>query len=201
MARVSRAEGVAQTRSRLLDAAAAEFAEKGFAGASLDGIAERAGRTKGAVYSNFDNKADLFIALLDRYLDEGFAELEARLATVDNADDLLTRLQSSAVLKSKRDRAKFLLIWEFRLYALRNPDVGKRLAEHEQTARVAIEKQIETSVARLGVTPPVSAARLAVILQCLEYGVELFHNLDPDGSAEAALSDALLIMLKASGRR
>lgn len=199
MARVSRAEGVARTRSRLLDAAAEEFAEKGFAGASLDGIAERAGRTKGAVYSNFDNKADLFIALLDRYLDAGFADLEARLAKVDNARDLFTQLQTSAVLAFKRDRNTFLLIWEFRLYALRNPEVGKRLAEHEAMARAAIEKQIEASAARLGVKPPVPPDRLAVILQCLEYGAELFHNLE-QGTADDVLADALVIALQASAK-
>jgi AcrR family transcriptional regulator len=198
MARVSRAEGVARTRSRLLDAAAAEFAEKGFAGASIDAIAERAGRTKGAVYSNFDNKADLFIALLDRYLERGFAELEVRLATVDNAEDLLENVERSSLIAFKRDRASFLLIWEFRLYALRNPEVGKRLAEHERSARAAIEKQIEVTVNRLGIKPPVSPARLATLLQCLEYGVELFHNLEPEGAAEDALTDAMHIMLEAS---
>lgn len=198
MARVSRAQGVARTRSRLLDAAATEFAEKGFAGASIDAIAERAGRTKGAVYSNFDNKADLFIALLDRYLEQGFAELEARLATVNDAQDLLHKVETSQVIAFKRDRASFLLIWEFRLYALRNPEVGKRLAEHERSARAAIERQIEATVDRLGIKPPVSPARLAALLQCLEYGVELFHNLEPEGTAEDALSDAMRIMLEAS---
>lgn len=200
MARVSRAEGVAKTRSRLLDAAASEFAEKGFAGASIDAIAERAGRTKGAVYSNFENKADLFIALLDRYLTEGFAELEARLSTVANTADLMAKVETSSVIAFKRDRASFLLLWEFRLYALRNPAVGKRLAEHERSARAAIERQIEATVDRLGLKPPISPARLATLLQCLEYGVELVHNLEPDGIVDDALTDAMQIMLEASGR-
>jgi AcrR family transcriptional regulator len=52
-------------RSRLLAAATVEFAESGYAGASLDGIAARAGVTKGAVYFLFAGKEELFFAVLD----------------------------------------------------------------------------------------------------------------------------------------
>ena len=54
-----------QTRDYLLQAAAQVFAERGFHGASLDEVAAAAGFTKGAVYSNFKNKEDLFLALLE----------------------------------------------------------------------------------------------------------------------------------------
>src|SRR5579883_3082128 len=62
--RLSRAEAKEHTRDRLLDAAAALFARKGFAGASLEEIAESAGYSVGAVYSNFAGKEQLFLELL-----------------------------------------------------------------------------------------------------------------------------------------
>ncbi|MGC7194485.1 helix-turn-helix domain-containing protein, partial [Mycobacteroides abscessus subsp. abscessus] len=62
--RLSRAEKRVQTRQRLLDAAAETFARKGFATASLDEIAEAAGFSIGAVYSNFASKDDLFAQLM-----------------------------------------------------------------------------------------------------------------------------------------
>ena len=58
-----------QTREHLLAAAAEVFAERGFHGASLDEVAAVAGFTKGAVYSNFKNKEDLFLALLKESYD------------------------------------------------------------------------------------------------------------------------------------
>ena len=53
------------TRRHLLDAAAVVFARDGFHGASLDDVAATAGFTKGAVYSNFKSKEDLFLAVFD----------------------------------------------------------------------------------------------------------------------------------------
>src|SRR5699024_3717965 len=61
-----RAETQAETRRRLLDAAEALFEERGFHGASVAGIARRAGYTTGAIYSNFQRKEDLAVEVLDR---------------------------------------------------------------------------------------------------------------------------------------
>jgi AcrR family transcriptional regulator len=66
--RLSRAEQQARTRERLLEAAAAAFAEHGLDGASIDDIAARAGYSRGAFYSNFSDKTELLIALCDRRL-------------------------------------------------------------------------------------------------------------------------------------
>jgi AcrR family transcriptional regulator len=67
--RLSRAEQQRRTRRALLEAAAAVFAEDGYHAASLEGIAARAGFSKGAVYSNFEGKAELFLAVMDLTLD------------------------------------------------------------------------------------------------------------------------------------
>jgi AcrR family transcriptional regulator len=63
--RRTRAEQQAETRARLLEAAAEAFAAQGFEGASIDGITERAGYTRGAFYSNFSDKAELLLELSD----------------------------------------------------------------------------------------------------------------------------------------
>src|SRR3984893_11031732 len=68
-----------QTREHLLAAAAEVFAERGFHGASLDVVAAAAGFTKGAVYSNFKNKEDLFLALLQANYDREMEELRVTL--------------------------------------------------------------------------------------------------------------------------
>ena len=62
--RLTRAEAKARTRRRLLDAAARTFARKGYAGASVEEIAEAAGYSIGALYSNFGGKEELFLELM-----------------------------------------------------------------------------------------------------------------------------------------
>jgi len=62
--RLTREESKARTRSELLRAASRLFVRNGFVATSLSDIAEEAALTKGAVYSNFDSKEELFLALL-----------------------------------------------------------------------------------------------------------------------------------------
>src|SRR6185503_5090575 len=56
-----------RTRAKLLDAARSLIREKGHEAATLDAIAERAGMTTGAIYGNFRNREDLFVALAHAY--------------------------------------------------------------------------------------------------------------------------------------
>lgn len=66
---LSRRDRQLQTREALIFAARDVFAEDGYHGASLDRIAREAGFSKGAVYSNFDGKSDLFLAVMDHNLE------------------------------------------------------------------------------------------------------------------------------------
>src|SRR5690349_2124566 len=77
--RATRAEQVERNRAIVLEAAKRVFLAKGYAGATLDAIADDAGFSKGVVYSQFDSKADLFMALLDERIDER-AEENRRVA-------------------------------------------------------------------------------------------------------------------------
>src|SRR5271168_2584331 len=70
-----------QTREHLLAAAAQVFGERGFHGASLDEVAAVAGFTKGAVYSNFKNKEDLFLALFKANYDREMDALRTSLSS------------------------------------------------------------------------------------------------------------------------
>src|SRR5438874_13806771 len=79
MSRLSRAEQRDLTRTRLLDAAEKVFVDRGFHAASVDEVAEEAGYSKGAVYSNFENKDELFLAVLERRVDSRALAIEAQV--------------------------------------------------------------------------------------------------------------------------
>src|SRR5271163_1891448 len=73
--RMSREQGRANTRERLLVAARSVFARSGFHGASVEEIAAEPGFSTGALYSNFDGKEDLFLVLMEREIDEHAREI------------------------------------------------------------------------------------------------------------------------------
>src|SRR3954453_3244670 len=57
------------TRTASIDAPADVFSKRGFHAASLEEIAETAGFTRGAIYKNFENKEELFFAVVERRID------------------------------------------------------------------------------------------------------------------------------------
>src|ERR1700733_9647815 len=68
--RLTRAEQAGRNRALLLAAARTVFLERGYHGASVEQIADRAGFSTGVVYSQFGGKADLFLALLEARIAE-----------------------------------------------------------------------------------------------------------------------------------
>lgn len=133
MARLTRAERTARTRAELLSVARQEFVSAGYHGATLERIAERAGYTKGAVYSRFPSKADLFFELLEARIHER-ADQNRRLAEgVHGADGLEELLQRWSEIQHD-DMAWTLLVVEFRVHAARDPVLNRRYAElHQRT--------------------------------------------------------------------
>src|SRR5262245_27653574 len=93
MRRLSRAESQARTRDKLLDVAKTAFLRDGYAATSLDHIAEAAGFSKGAVYSNFNSKDELCLAVLDTIRAERAATLATAIAGLDTLDDRLAAFE------------------------------------------------------------------------------------------------------------
>jgi AcrR family transcriptional regulator len=113
------------TKTALVEAAAEVFAEKGLHAGSLDEIAERAGFTRGAIYSNFGSKEDLLLAVLDWY---GQRTFEAYMKAAEKEEiepSAGARLWAEVV---HQDPSLALLNVEFRLQALRDPIFRLRLA-------------------------------------------------------------------------
>lgn len=200
MRRLSRVETQAQTRERLLDAAQAAFAAEGFGGASLDRIAEAAGLTRGAVYSNFTDKADLFVAVLDRRLQRRVREVADAMSAADDPGEFLARLRSPAWRSSattEEARQWLLLRDEFRLFALRNPGARARLAHHERKERDYYAQATAHLLAQLGV-PAVGDERLVAAMVMALDDLMRQHEIDPEDVPVSMFADAIELLLRAA---
>ena len=191
MTRLSRSESVARTRARLLDAAETVFAENGFGRTSLEQIAERAGYTRGAVYANFASKDELFLAVLDRWLDDEITDAERINGGDRSVRDTLGLLREREGNRFA-DRGRFLLLTEFRLYALRNPEVAPRLAEYERRGLAWYTEAIKARAADL----PIPAEQLATFVLALENGIAALAHVAPDDVRHDAFIDALELLTR-----
>ena len=192
--RLSREEKKARTRAQLLDAARHVFAERGFAGASLDEVAEEAGLTKGAVYSNFANKEDLVLAVLE---DNFNRRMDEALSQVDFGGTLEEQARvggSIFMAKFEEDRWADLLFLDFVTYAARNPEFRARLAarHHESTAAIA-DVMLATSADQEW-DLPMPADKLALVLNALGTGLAMEKLIDPEYVPDELFGEVITLL-------
>jgi AcrR family transcriptional regulator len=170
-ARLTRAERQAQTRERLIEAAADVFARQGFLGATVEEIAEVAGYSHGAVYSNFAGKEELFLAVFESYMTQRIEEV-ARASEIEGS--FAERARAAAdqwMQRFTEDRATFLLHLEFMIHAARNPHLGEQLGQRMAALRLEIERRIGERAAETQSPLPLPAADLALVLRALGIGL------------------------------
>jgi AcrR family transcriptional regulator len=117
--RMSRAERREQTRQELISAAEACFVTRGFHATSVDQVAERAGYTKGAVYSNFAAKEDLFFAVYQRRVEHALTEVAPGLRQA-GPEPALDWLATGAIERRDRDDGWLAVFIEFWAHVLRH---------------------------------------------------------------------------------
>ncbi|MGH9207133.1 MAG: TetR/AcrR family transcriptional regulator, partial [Acidimicrobiales bacterium] len=163
-----------------VEAAAQVFARRGFHGASLDEIAEGAGFTRGAIYSNFGGKEDLFLAVLDHH---NATTLDAFSAAFDRAGGVgVVGAAETAALWHEimvPDRDWLALTLEFRLYALRNPEVKERFAAWARSSQEGVARFIQEMVAGAGLELSIPVTDLAAIVDAASGALQELAYLDP----------------------
>jgi len=187
----------AMTRQHLLDAAAIVFARDGFHGASIDEVAATAGFTKGAVYSNFKNKDDLFLELLDDRLARQFALVETILEDEPHLEpvDEMHRM-GEFVWRTMHNPDWTLLYLEFLVYAARNPEAKAKLAESaRQSRRIVVEMRRHEFSDGDG---PWDVEEFATISLALFNGLELDFLIDPESVTKKTLAAALALFYESA---
>jgi AcrR family transcriptional regulator len=168
------------TRSTLIDAAADVFAKRGFHAASLEEIAETAGFTRGAIYKNFENKEELFFAVIERRIDAQLSRFREVLAEDKEAARNPARLAAIWEEVLAFDKEWFTLDLEFRLYAMRNEEARKTWVEQERLLRELVARFIVETQKALGASMSIDADTMAGIVVPASQGFWQWTALDPD---------------------
>jgi len=160
------------TRARLLDAAAQVFAEVGLDGASVEAVCDRAGFTRGAFYSNFESKDELFLMLAGSVAEQRVHAVRARVEEIA-ADGGLNEgcdpveLVQQIMDAGGDDRLGVMLMSEIRIRALRDAQFGAAylVQEREMVSSIAVIITDIVSVSSLELKIPANeAARMLMII-------------------------------------
>jgi AcrR family transcriptional regulator len=184
--RMSRAERREQTRQELLTAAEACFVSQGFHASSVDEVAERAGYTKGAVYSNFAAKEDLFFAVYQRRVEQVLTEVVPglRQAGAEHAFDQLSwsnQLATGAIQRPDPDDGWRAVFFEFWAHVLRHPELRDRFAAIHARFLEPLADAVRQLADDRGLTLPsdVTASQVAVAWNAMEVGLALERLTQP----------------------
>jgi AcrR family transcriptional regulator len=170
--RLTRVEQVEHNRTLVLEAARRVFLERGYAGATVEAIADEAGFSRGVVYSQFEGKADLFLALLEQRIAERRARYLALAADHAGLDGF--RVVHRAVARDSAEaRAWSLLVIEFRVAAAREPALNDRYARLHERALEGVAEIVLTVLAKDGLTTARPAREVAELLVYVELGNHL----------------------------
>ena len=163
------------TRARLLEAAAQVFAEVGLEGATVEAVCERAGFTRGAFYSNFESKDELFLMLAGSVADARLSGVRERVTalvgddSLDDCDpvDLVKQIMDSGV----DDRVSVMMMSEIRIRALRDPAFGAAYLAQEREMVASIAEIIQEIVDAGQITLRISAVEAASLLMIVWEGM------------------------------
>ncbi len=189
----------AETRGRLLEAAASVYAKRGFNGATLEEVAAEAGFTKGAVYAHFGSKENLLLALLEEHLASQIAE---QIALFDRERITWERpLAGSAhwMERLQENPDPFRLFVELWIYAQRDERLRERLAAGMGAMRATLVGFAATSALDAGLEPPPQASeQFANVMIALGVGLPMLKLIDPDSVPASLLGAVLSVLIKAA---
>jgi AcrR family transcriptional regulator len=180
-----------RTRAALIDAAVEVIREKGFYETTLEEVARRAGMSRGAIYGNFRNKDDLFLAVVEAR----WRPLVPVRAGVNLRAHLRT-LGEAVVAAIPARRAQALGALSFHVYALAHDDMRSKIARLNADLYRRGADQMQPMSAEL----PMPADRFVRVLHALTDGLLFLRFLMPDDFSDELIVGAFEAFARQAGR-
>lgn len=186
-----------ETRTRIVEAAARVFAQRGYEAATLDEVAAQAGFSKGAVYSNFANKEELFLTLMRERIHQRIDAVGAATAQPGSIEEQTARAgaELTGLLAQQPDWHRLFI--EFWGRAVRDETLRLELVEQRRPMRATIAAFLEDLSTRYGAKLPAAADDLAVIILALSNGIAIEQLADPETVDTKLYATALNLLLGA----
>jgi AcrR family transcriptional regulator len=192
----TQSERKADTRERLLSAAAQLFADHGIDAVSVDLVAEAAGRTSGAVYDHFGSKQGMLLALLDDWEQSLVTVIAAEFELATDVADRLRAVAANLIAHPSEETRRLLLLErELWLRAARDPAVAASLRVRAAEAHARMARGFAAWIADGIIRPVADPDTLATVFRALVVGLEMQHRVDPEAMDIDTVTAALARVL------
>jgi AcrR family transcriptional regulator len=173
------------------------FMRQGYDGTSLEQVAAAAGFSKGAVYSNFSGKDDLYLALLDGAVEARVAQVAAAVEGARGPADA-GRLIGEGFSESTPGRAEWTALQlDYIARAVRDPKVRERFAAHHRQVRARMTEAVKGLVQREVADREAEVLVMAIL--ALSTGLAIERLIDPEAVPDGLFGE-LLRRLVSGGR-
>ena len=186
----------AETREALLDAAARVFARQGFHGTSVEAISDAAGFSRGALYSNFKSKEELFLALYEERIQRRRRELREVMQRAGDPAAGLAPAAANVMQTLDREREWFLLYFEFVLHAARDAEFADRFERVREQGLAELAAGIAAGLEEAGLDSSFDPADVALVLKALSYGLALERLVNEDAVPGELLGRAMELIFR-----
>lgn len=190
--RLSRAEAKARTREQLLESASRIFIRSGFAGASVEEIAETAGYSIGALYSNFASKDQLFMELMASRRTNRIAALVKIVSENEERGEIsLEDLPRLLLELAEKDSDFAALQVEFWQYASRHPELRDTRARLVREQADVLGALITDVLHREGVELNLPVGDVTTVVMAMVQGLTRRRRLEGSSVSDDLFVEAL----------
>lgn len=189
--RLTRDQQRHQTRERLLSSALEVFEARGYAESSLEEIAERAGYTRKAVYSNFTGKSELLLEIVERRFQSHIERIEAVLDEETSSERKTIDVGSMFADYLSEERAWGKLFHEFCSVASQDEKISSRFRACFRARKQIIVRLVESEVRRRGIELTAPIERVVMGIFALFTGLSVEKMIDPEEVDEALFGEML----------
>ena len=197
--RLTREQKRAANRERLLEAAGRVFSQRGYHGATIEEIVEQSGLSNGALYYNFRNKEDLFLALFDQRIEARIAAVERSFQSARVSDEESAAQVRTAAMQGVTDiddPSEWAMFFEFVAHAGRTPAFRREFRKRSRRMRAAFERAVERQAGALGVELSLPAEQAAVGIAALTHGLAVQRVTDPRAVPDELLGQLIVHLLR-----
>jgi len=166
------------TRRKLLNSARRVFAREGFEAARIEDIAAGTGFTRGAFYAHFKSKEDVFFALLEQQVKEHVQNIRALLEPCSSVEERVEAMRDYYLARIA-DRQWVMLVLEYKLFAVRHPNLRAKLAQKHRQISSSLDLDVMPGMLPAKLQASSEYEQLRTALEATLSGLVLEHAYDP----------------------